>query len=69
MKLNNFLKINSYSLYVTLLFSVLFVSCGTYQSVYTNDGIYDDEPIEEEIIIVASKRDSKKLMTTILTEN
>ena len=49
MKLNNFTKRNYYSLYVTLLSTVFLVSCGTYQSVYTNDGIYNDEPIEERI--------------------
>jgi len=46
---------------LVLLTNLILVSCGTYQSVYNNDGIYDDEPIEERVVIV---KDTKKYTKT-----
>ena len=42
------------------LMTLIFVSCGTYQSVYNNDdGIYDDN--ERTVVIVKTKKEQKKI--------
>lgn len=60
MKLTHFTKRNFRYLFVSLISATVLVSCGTYQSVYTSDGIYDDEDpietVEEEVVVVTSKK-------------
>ena len=55
MKSQSYLKKTPF--YVTFAFVATFIlsSCGTYQSVYNNDGIYDDE-VEERIVITENRK-------------
>jgi len=56
------MNINSMILFV--MANLLLVSCGTYQSVYNNDGIYGDElPLkkEDKKVIVVNEQDFLKI--------
>lgn len=61
MKQETFTQRNHYSFITLLLAGLLFVSCGTYQSVYNNDGIYDDAPVQKSVVIVETKQEARTI--------
>ena len=48
----------SFALFAIIL---LFISCGTYQSVYTDDGIYDSDNNDpkDEVVIIKNRKQAK----------
>ena len=59
MKSQSYFKKRTTYLGFVFLANLILVSCGTYQSVYNNDGIYDDEPVVEKIIVKDTRNYNK----------
>jgi hypothetical protein len=62
------LKVNQ--LLLVFISSFLFVSCGTYQSVYNDDGIYGDETAtpEKKKVVVVNEREYRKYNDNYFTQ-
>ena len=61
-------KKNSFIMLLTV--SLLFISCGTYQSAYSNDGIYDDVIItkRQKKVIVVDEQEYQKQENNYFTK-
>ena len=56
MKSQLFSKKMAYYFGFAFIANLVLVSCGTYQSVYNNDGIYDDDPVIEKVVVVKNTK-------------
>ncbi len=61
------IKLNQLILFVAA--NLFLVSCGTYQSVYNDDGIYgDDTSTKERKVVVVEDRKNTIIMKTIILQ-